>query len=90
MLAGGFKNDLVALGDETPHDERYERTVEYTRIMLDLLRGEEPVTLEGRYYNVKNLSLTPALPPELFPGSADLRVVAGRPGGGRGDRGDRR
>ncbi|MGI9002307.1 MAG: LLM class flavin-dependent oxidoreductase [Pseudonocardia sp.] len=68
MLAGGFKNDLLALGDETPHDERYERTVEYTRIVLDLLRGEEPVTLEGRYYNVKNLSLTPALPAELFPG----------------------
>src|SRR5512144_3169600 len=23
MLAGGFRNDLVALGDVTPHDERY-------------------------------------------------------------------
>jgi alkanesulfonate monooxygenase len=68
MLAGGFRNDLLALGDETPHDERYERTVEYTRIVLDLLRGEEPVTLDGRYYHVKNLSLTPKLPPELFPG----------------------
>src|SRR3954466_13223305 len=40
MLAGGFKNDLVALGDETPHDDRYERTTEYTRIILELLRGE--------------------------------------------------
>jgi alkanesulfonate monooxygenase len=68
MLAGGFRNDLLALGDETPHDERYERTVEYTNIMLDLLRGEAPVTVEGRYYNVTNLSLTPPIPEELFPG----------------------
>ena len=67
MLAGGFKNDLVALGDETPHDERYERTTEYTRIILELLRGES-VTLDGRYYSVKNLALTPPLPEELFPG----------------------
>ncbi len=26
----GFKNDLIALNDETPHDERYDRAVEYT------------------------------------------------------------
>jgi alkanesulfonate monooxygenase len=25
MVAGGFRNDLLALADETPHDERYER-----------------------------------------------------------------
>jgi alkanesulfonate monooxygenase len=67
MLAGGFKNDLVALGDETPHDERYERTVEYTLIMQRLLAGG-PVTFEGRYYRVANLKLSPPLPPELAPG----------------------
>lgn len=67
MLAGGFKNDLIALGDDTPHDERYERTTEYTQIMLGLLRGET-VTVEGRYYGVHNLKLAPELPPELFPG----------------------
>ena len=50
MLAGGFKNDLLALGDDTPHDERYDRTVEYTKIILGLLEGEEPVTIEGKYY----------------------------------------
>jgi alkanesulfonate monooxygenase len=33
MLAGGFKNDLQALGDDTPHDERYTRTVEYTQVV---------------------------------------------------------
>ena len=25
MVAGGFKNDLIALNDLTPHDERYAR-----------------------------------------------------------------
>jgi len=50
MLAGGFKNDLLALGDDTPHDERYDRTVEYTRIVLGLLEGKEPVSIEGKYY----------------------------------------
>jgi alkanesulfonate monooxygenase len=68
MLAGGFKNDLIALGDDTPHDERYDRTVEYTLIMKGLLESPEPVTFEGKYYNVKNLKMTPPLAPELFPG----------------------
>ena len=68
MLAGGFRNDLLALGDETPHDERYDRTTEYTQIILDLLRGDAPVSRSGGYYEVTGLRLTPPLPPELFPG----------------------
>ena len=68
MLAGGFKNDLIALNDETPHDDRYVRTVEYTQIMKGLLSGPEPVTFEGKYYKVTNLKMTPPLPAELFPG----------------------
>jgi alkanesulfonate monooxygenase len=67
MLAGGFKNDLVALGDETPHDERYERTTEFTLIVKELLAGR-PVTVDGRYYRVRNLSLAPPLPGSLAPG----------------------
>ena len=68
MVAGGFRNDLLALDDDTPHDDRYERAVEYTTIVKRLLSSEKPVTFEGRYYRVKNLKLTPALPPELAPG----------------------
>jgi alkanesulfonate monooxygenase len=68
MLAGGFKNDLLALNDETPHDDRYLRTVEYTQIVKALLSSPEPVSFEGKYYTVTNLRLTPALPEELFPG----------------------
>jgi alkanesulfonate monooxygenase len=33
MLAGGFRNDLLALADETAHEDRYERTTEYTLIV---------------------------------------------------------
>ena len=68
MVAGGFKNDLAALNDRTPHDERYGRLVEYTTIIQRLLRSPDPVTFEGRHYCVANLKLTPALPTELIPG----------------------
>jgi alkanesulfonate monooxygenase len=67
MLAGGFKNDLAALNDETPHDDRYVRTVEYTQIIKALLAGG-PVTFSGKYYTVTNLRMTPPLAEELYPG----------------------
>lgn len=68
MLAGGFRNDLIALGDETEHDDRYERTTEYSLVLRGLLESSEPFTFNGKYYQVKNLKMTPALPPELMPG----------------------
>jgi alkanesulfonate monooxygenase len=67
MVAGGFRNDLVALDDHTPHDERYERTTEYALIMKRLLAGET-LTFSGRHYSVTNLRMTPELAPELQPG----------------------
>ncbi len=77
MVAGGFKNDLLALGDETEHDDRYERVVEYTQIITGLLRGET-VTVDGRWHRVKNLKLTPPLPPELMP---NLLISGSSPAG---------
>lgn len=68
MIAGGFKNDLAALNDTTPHDNRYERLVEYTLIILRLLKESLPITLEGHFYRVNGLTLSPRLPPELVPG----------------------
>lgn len=67
MVAGGFRNDLLALNDPTPHDDRYVRLTEYTTVIQQLLRGG-PVTHAGKYYQVTNLSLKPILRPELFPG----------------------
>jgi alkanesulfonate monooxygenase len=68
MVAGGFLNDLLALGDETPHDDRYLRLVEYTLIIRKLLESEAPVTFDGKYYNVKNLKMSPPIEPGLVPG----------------------
>lgn len=68
MVAGGFKNDLTALNDLTPHDDRYVRLVEYTGIIQSLLRTADAVSFEGRYYKVSNLKLTPPLPANLMPG----------------------
>lgn len=68
LVAGGFRNDLLALGDETAHDERYERAVEYARIVKELVAGPGPVSADGRYYAVRNLRLTPPVPPGCVPG----------------------
>jgi alkanesulfonate monooxygenase len=68
MVAGGFKNDLLALNDETPHDQRYERLVEYTLVVRKLLESPQPLTYDGRFYKVRNLKMTPALDAELAPG----------------------
>ncbi|MGO9899370.1 MAG: LLM class flavin-dependent oxidoreductase [Solirubrobacteraceae bacterium] len=67
LLAGGFRNDLLALNDPTPHDERYERTREYALLIKRLVAGEN-VTFSGRYYSVTNLRLAAPLPAEIQPG----------------------
>jgi alkanesulfonate monooxygenase len=82
MVAGGFKNDLIALNDTTPHDKRYDRLVEYTHIIRKLLDGES-VSFRGEFYEVNQLKLTPRLPPSLFPGlfvsgSSDAGEAAAR------------
>jgi alkanesulfonate monooxygenase len=82
MVAGGFKNDLIALDDTTPHDRRYERLEEYVSIIKQLLGGGA-VTFEGGFYRVDKLKLTPPLAPDLFPGifvsgSSDAGLAAAR------------
>ncbi len=83
MVAGGFKTDLAALNDETPHDRRYDRLVEYTTIIQQLLKAAGPVTYQGQFYRVKNLNLVPSLPEDLYPGfmvsgSSDAGLAAAR------------
>src|SRR5207248_6188347 len=50
MVAGGFKNDLSALDDNTAHDKRYARLKEYTSIISRLLLSAKAVTYEGEFY----------------------------------------
>ncbi len=83
LVAGGFRNDLLALNDPTPHDKRYERLTEYTKIMLDLLADSAPVTYEGEFYQVRNLVLTPPIARSLMPhvlisGSSPAGLAAAR------------
>lgn len=83
MVAGGFKNDLAALNDTTPHDKRYERLIEYTTIIEELLAGPASVTFTGEFYRIDKLKMTPPLAAELFPGilvsgSSDAGLAAAR------------
>jgi len=68
MVAGGFTNDLKALHDPTPHDQRYHRLVEYTTIIQRLLDTPGPVSFAGDFYTVTNLKLSPPLAAGLRPG----------------------
>jgi alkanesulfonate monooxygenase len=81
MVAGGFRNDLIALNDSTPHDDRYLRLTEYTSIIRQLVDGRKPVSFNGKYYSVENLALTPSVPEELRPeitisGSSEAGMLA--------------
>jgi alkanesulfonate monooxygenase len=81
MVAGGFRNDPIALGDTTHHDDRYIRLTEYTQIIRQLLGRDAAIELTGRFYSVKNLTMTPPLPRELRPeifvsGSSAAGMVA--------------
>ncbi len=67
MVAGGFRNDLIALGDCLEHDDRYDRIVEYVSIMKYLFDEPGPLTFTGDYFTVKNLTINPRIPPELVP-----------------------
>jgi alkanesulfonate monooxygenase len=83
MVAGGFKNDLVALNDTTPHDKRYDRLTEYTLIIRELLSGTLPVSHAGEFYQITNLKLIPPLASDLFPGifvsgSSDAGLAAAK------------
>ena len=68
LVAGGFKNDLAALNDLAPHDERYERLIEYATIINGLLAEQDAITFQGKFYRVDKLKMTPPLPDALFPG----------------------
>ena len=67
LVAGGFKNDLLALNDPTPHDRRYDRLIEYAQVVNGLFAGS-PFSFDGEFYRVSRLTLAPSLPPSLRPG----------------------
>lgn len=68
MVAGGFRNDLLAMGDPTPHDLRYERLLEYVKVIKELLANNRPVSFTGRFYAIDRLQLRPPVPVAFLPG----------------------
>ncbi|HEY1303129.1 MAG TPA: LLM class flavin-dependent oxidoreductase [Vicinamibacterales bacterium] len=83
MVAGGFKNDLEALSDSTPHDQRYTRLTEYTTVIMRLLTNGAPVSYDGEFHRVSKLKLQPPLLPDLVPdvfvsGSSEAGIAAAR------------
>jgi alkanesulfonate monooxygenase len=87
LVAGGFRNDLMALGDDTEHDQRYERLKEYAEVLRELLQGGRGTTYDGRWYSLHGVRLVPPVPAELFPefmvsGSSTASVAAARFVGG--------
>jgi alkanesulfonate monooxygenase len=68
MVAGGFRTDLLSLGDDLEHDRRYERVVEYAEVMAIALGADGPFSYQGEFFRVENARLRPSLPPELMPG----------------------
>jgi alkanesulfonate monooxygenase len=82
MVTGASRQHLIALGDDTRHDDRYVRLVEYTSIVKRLLAGER-VSADGEYYRLQNVTLAPPLRPELEPGifvsgSSPATILAAR------------
>ncbi|MFH8516604.1 LLM class flavin-dependent oxidoreductase [Streptomyces gelaticus] len=67
FVSGGFKRHLLQVGSLIDHDERYARLAEYGEIVARLLLEPDPVTFNGKYYQVKSASISPRLPPELMP-----------------------
>ena len=86
MVAGGFRNDLIALGDCIEHDDRYDRIVEYVSIMKSLFEEPGPLTFTGDYYTVKNLALKPGIPRRAGSGGICLRNQLGWRRGGAENR----
>jgi len=83
MVAGGFRKDLLSLADDTPHDDRYVRLVEYAQVVRGLLTSNKPFSFEGKYYRVVNARLEPRLDERLLPGflvsgSSPAGMVAAR------------
>jgi alkanesulfonate monooxygenase len=66
MVSGGYAQHLRELDDHLPHDERYQRLVQYTEIMRGLLAGR-PFNYSGDYFSVARASLPYRLPAELQP-----------------------
>lgn len=66
-IAGGFQNDLRSLGDDTPHDKRYDRLFDYAQIVKGLLKNKGLFSFEGEFYKVDKIKMMPSIQEEMIP-----------------------
>lgn len=83
LVTGGFAGHLREIGCVLDHDERYDRLVEYAKVIRKLLAGKRPVTHVGRHYGLNGATIIPPLPPALAPrllmsGASSASVAAQR------------
>jgi len=79
LIAGADTGELAQVGDDTPHDARYERAAEYMQAFRALTSGNDAYSLEGEHYRYDRLRMWAAVEPSLRP-----RVfVAGSSAAGR-------
>jgi len=83
LVTGGNPGDLRSVGCILDHDTRYDRLVEYARVVEALLTQTEPLSHRGAYYDLDLAVLQPQLPPALMPktfvaGSSRACVEAAR------------
>ena len=54
IVAGHTPKEQAIYGDHLPHDERYDRTMEFLEVCHEFWDGDEPASVDGRYYQVEN------------------------------------
>jgi len=67
FIAGTSISDMEAINLNLPHEDRYERLIEYIKIIIHLLTDTSPLTFKGKYYITSNLQLTSTLDKSLLP-----------------------
>jgi alkanesulfonate monooxygenase len=67
MITGTATSDLVGLGQQLSHSDRYVRLAEFIHILRRLLAERRPLNFAGDFYVTKNLQLHPPLSPEFMP-----------------------
>jgi alkanesulfonate monooxygenase len=76
IVSGGDDTEQRRFGDWLTHDERYERTGEFLRIVRDIWKGE-PVNHTGKHYSVTDarVSEVPDPLPQLYFGGSSAAAL---------------
>jgi alkanesulfonate monooxygenase len=82
VITGGYPAELAADGDFLDHDERYERTQEFMRVVRKAWTTHEKWNWEGKYYKTEGSNVFPRpyqqpYPPFYFGGASEMGKKVG-------------